>query len=450
MSDLIVKPAMWWPGLRRGHPLARDLVALWPLWEGGGHIAGDFSGNANHAILTDMDPATDWLGSSIGTCLDFDGSDDWARLEEAVVTDYPLTLSCWFNSDSDSAAQYPMWIGDKDSSTEFLACIQLAGHQAGDYIAAVVSHGSIHRAISTKGYTAGQWHHACAVFESSSSRTIYIDGGNEGTNTTSVIPVGADRTALGKSGDASPVEFDGKLALAMIHRRGLSAEEARELCEDPWGLITPRTRKIYSFAPAASRFYYLYRGVGGISGVDFSSPVATLAGGNASRIFTGLGHDANTRYTYVLRPARTLADTSVLVTPDMSCRVEFETDGAGDWLGNRPGSVEGLSAEVISGGVIRLRWNFRTPYGGTAPNDFGIYYSTSPDITPGSPSTTESYTADGAYSKDIPLSDGVAHYFAITARDATPVESHISEIIGPFIADDTAPDAPTLITATTF
>lgn len=196
--------------------------------------------------------------------------------------------------------------------------------------------------------------------------------------------------------------------------------------------------------------YNLYRGVGGISGVDFSTAVGTAVAGASTKIFTGLGHVANTRYTYVLRPFRTLSDTSVLVTPDMSCRVEFETDGSGDWLGNRPGSVEGVSAEIISGGVIRVRWSYRTPYGGSAPNDFGIYYSTSPGITPGSPNATETYTADGAYSKDITLSDGVAYYFAITSRDATPVESHISEVIGPFIADDTAPDAPTLITATTF
>ncbi len=196
--------------------------------------------------------------------------------------------------------------------------------------------------------------------------------------------------------------------------------------------------------------YYLYRGTGGISSVDFSTAVGSVSGAASGKIFTGLGHESSTRYTYVLRPVRILSDDSELITPDLSCRVEFETDGSGDWLGNRLGGAEGLSAEIISGGAIRLRWRYRTPYGGDAPNDFGIYYSTSPDITPGSPQTTESYTADGAYSKDISLSDGVAYYFAITARDSTPVESHISEIIGPFIADDTAPDAPTLITDTTF
>ena len=89
-------------------------------------------------------------------------------------------------------------------------------------------------------------------------------------------------------------------------------------------------------------------------------------------------------------------------------------------------------------------------YGQSPPNDFGIYYATDPDITPGSPDATETYVADGEYFKDLTLSDGVAYWFGITARTSDPVESHISEIIGPFIADDTAPDAPGLAVSATF
>ena len=196
--------------------------------------------------------------------------------------------------------------------------------------------------------------------------------------------------------------------------------------------------------------YNLYRGEGGISNVDFSSPVGTVMGAASSQTFTGLGHSADTRYTYVLRPVRQDAGGNDLETPDMSCRVEFETDSDTEWLGDRPGMIEALSAEVIDSGKIRLRWRYRTAYGGSAPNDFGIYYGTDPNITPGSPNTTESYTADGVYSKDITLSDGVAYYFAMTARTSGGVESHLSGVIGPYIADSTAPDAPNLLASTTF
>ena len=83
-------------------------------------------------------------------------------------------------------------------------------------------------------------------------------------------------------------------------------------------------------------------------------------------------------------------------------------------------------------------------------NDFGIYYGSSPEIIPGSPDATESYTADGNYTKDITGSDGNSYYLAVTARTADPVESDLSEVVGPIIADATAPSEPTVYASTTF
>jgi len=189
--------------------------------------------------------------------------------------------------------------------------------------------------------------------------------------------------------------------------------------------------------------YYVYRGVGGIENVDFDTPVDTLGSGETEPTLTDLGHAALTTYCYVIRPV-----LGALETPDLSCRVLMETDAAGDWVGNRPVGVEAFSATVIAGGEIRLRWTYRTPYGGSAPNDFGIYYSTTgPDITLGSPDATKSYTTDGQYVEDLALSDGVSYWVCVTARTATPVESMRSAILGPLLADDTAPANPAVYAA---
>jgi hypothetical protein len=304
----------------------------------------------------------------------------------------------------------------------------------------------------SKVLTAGEVYLCVGTYDGITGHT-YVDGvlddGGASVDRAGIVIPNTNKLTIGARADGASNRWIGHLFGVWIWDYAMTAGQVKTFSADPWGLARPRTPKIYAISPL-TKWYYLYRGEGGISEVDFSNEVATVGGGNASNVFSGLIHEANTRYTYVLRPARKLSDDSILITPDMSCRVEFETDDSGDWLGNRPGSVEGMSAEIISGGQIRLRWRYRTPYGGDAPNDFGIYYSTSPNITPGSPNATESYTADGAYSKEITLSDGVAYYFAITARDAAPVESHISEIIGPFIADGTAPDAPSLLTSTTF
>ena len=452
---MIVKPAMWWPGIRRGHPLARDLVGCWPLWEGSGGHTVDLSDRANHGTLTN---GPLWAGSGMGTCLDFGGTNEYVVMPHDAKFNFagsPWSMIIWIRPHFDLndtsgtdkvmaaktrvAAQKLAWFWKLDEATDKQ---QFAGLNIGAGITFNVFG-------TATDWDANVWYQLGIVVDAAGGIEFFRNGVSDGTDT-GVVPLTSDSNfGLGYNFADGNQPFDGDIAMFMCWTRALVASEIAELYYNPWSPIT-RGRGVCVYAPPATEWYYLYRGEGGISEVDFSSEVATVAAGNSSRIFTGLGHLANTRYTYVLRPARTLSDDSVLITPDYSCRVEFETDGSTEWLGDRPGGVEGLSAEIISGGQIRLRWRYRTPYGGSAPNDFGIYYGTSPDITPGSPNTTESYTADGEYSVDLTLTDGTAYYFAVTARDSTPVESHLSDVIGPFIADDTAPDAPTLITAATF
>lgn len=193
--------------------------------------------------------------------------------------------------------------------------------------------------------------------------------------------------------------------------------------------------------------YNVYRGVGGIENVDFDMPATYLCSGNTTPTLTGLGHSASKRYTYVVRPVR---GASELETPDYSCSIEFETDGAGDWLGDRPARVEFVEAIVQSGGQVELRWGYRTPYGGSTPSDFGIYYANEPSIAPGSPEATETYTQDQVYTKTLTLTGGSTYWFAVTARTAGGVESHLSEIVGPLVADATAPAAPVVYAGVSF
>ena len=188
--------------------------------------------------------------------------------------------------------------------------------------------------------------------------------------------------------------------------------------------------------------YYLYRGIGGRQDVDFDTPVASISGAAASYSLVGAGHAANTRYTYALRPV--LND---LECPDVSCWATFETDGDADWVGSRPDSVIALNAVIGASGAITLYWEYRT--GSTAIADFGVYYSTSPGITIGSPQATVTWTADGQYSKALSLSGGTTYWLGVTGRTAGGVESKLIEL-GPFVADSTGPETPTLLTATTF
>jgi len=196
-----------------------------------------------------------------------------------------------------------------------------------------------------------------------------------------------------------------------------------------------------------SHGHRVYRGVGGLANVDFDMAVGFAQADATSIPLVGLGHEASTRYTYVLRP---VCGNGWLETPDVSNSCEFETDGSGDWLGSRPTGVEWLAADVEDGGDIKLSWSWRRSQGESAPNDFGLYYATSPTITAGSPDATESFSSEGRYSHTFSLTGGQTYWFAVTARTSGGVESPLSKIIGPYVADDTAPGAPIVSLSTRF
>ena len=199
--------------------------------------------------------------------------------------------------------------------------------------------------------------------------------------------------------------------------------------------------------PNMSHGYRVYRGLGGLSQADFAVPVGFAQAGATSLTLAGLGHEASARYTYVVRP---VCGNGWIETPDQSCAVELETDASGQWTGQRPDAVEWLDAAVGSGGDIHLRWRWRRAYGADEPADFALYCAAAPDITPGSPQATVAYAGEGEYSHTFSLADGQSYWFAVTARSGGGVESHLSRVVGPYLADATAPAPPSVVISKTF
>jgi len=198
--------------------------------------------------------------------------------------------------------------------------------------------------------------------------------------------------------------------------------------------------------PGMSHGHRIYRGSGGISRVDFASPVA-YAQCNAEAIsLAGLAHEPLTRYTYVVRP---VVGVAWLETPDLSNACEVEIDANREWVGNRPVGVECITASVESGGRITVRWSYRTPPGLAAPQEYCVYCSTSADIAAGNPSAVMAFAGDGAVEHAFDLADGVSYWFAVTAR-AGGIESRMQAPVGPFVADASVPDTPSVAVACTF
>jgi hypothetical protein len=187
--------------------------------------------------------------------------------------------------------------------------------------------------------------------------------------------------------------------------------------------------------------YNVYRGTGGLGTVDFATRVGYVAAGNDAISLVGLGHVAGATYTYVVRPV-----VDDLETPDYSAAIEVPITAGGEWAGDRPVAVASLSAEPIAAGKIRLRWQYTTPRNGATPLLFAIYHETDPIVdASGSPDAFELYTADGWYTKDLTLVDGVSYWLAILTTTSGGAKGP-AVFIGPRIADATAPGSPTIYT----
>lgn len=140
----------------------------------------------------------------------------------AAATVTPITMACWFNSSDITVKQTLMSLGqDIDAVQFFQLCAQ--GATGGDPITAEASGGV---ASSASGYSANTWHHAVAVFASSTSRFAYKDGTAGTENTTNVTPTALANTTVGYTDLSGNFNFmSGMIAWPAIWNVALTGPE---------------------------------------------------------------------------------------------------------------------------------------------------------------------------------------------------------------------------------
>ncbi len=146
------------------------------------------------------------------------------------ITSYPFSMACWFNVDTVTINQAAMWIGDKDVGDHWSA-LWLAGDTVGDPVSAFShNYGATftQEAETSAGFTANKWHHGGVTFGGVDDRAAYLDGGNKGTNVSTVGAMdGHDSVAIGRAFDSTAPAYhiSGKLAVPAIWNVVLTDEE---------------------------------------------------------------------------------------------------------------------------------------------------------------------------------------------------------------------------------
>jgi len=143
---------------------------------------------------------------------------------------FPFTMACWFRP-SNVTTTYIL-ISLSSTSADYVGLVAEGG-RADDPVRAFQTSEAT-EARTTTGYTANNWHHACAVFTSNASRTVYLDGGGSATNTVQesrntnasdfLISARRFNGALGSY-------FDGDLAEVGIWNAALTAAEIASLAK---------------------------------------------------------------------------------------------------------------------------------------------------------------------------------------------------------------------------
>ncbi len=144
-----------------------------------------------------------------------------------VSLSYPYSISAWVKCDSDTASGLVVSV-EKQSSADY-NIIMAAGSIAGDPIRAATYNTSWCNADSTTGYTTGTWLHVLGVFASATSRAVYLNGGNKGTNTTSQTAAGDDLVVGAYKRGAESGFFDGKICHLAIWDIALGDSDATAL-----------------------------------------------------------------------------------------------------------------------------------------------------------------------------------------------------------------------------
>jgi hypothetical protein len=164
----------------------------------------------------------------------FDDASSQFLSASAPVTAMPLSMACWFYSDSIALTQTLMNIGDSTAASNRQRFkMAAAGAVAGDPIRGFICTGAAQTSFdTTAGYTANAWHHACTVFTSNVSRAVYLNGANKTSNTADRTPGTPDVVSIGRTSSSASDDYtSGRIADAAVWNIALSDDDVAALAD---------------------------------------------------------------------------------------------------------------------------------------------------------------------------------------------------------------------------
>ena len=247
MIDILHQKPLLGRQINWAHPLAHGMVSCWLFNEGSGSKVYDI---ASHRYDLDFNNSPVWsldkFGHSPSILFNSSLSQFLGRGDLCGISDYPFSVSLWFFPLNDSHDHTIFSFGDTNAAP--YQRIRLR-NTPDDDISAVSFDGSSGQAVAGDTYTVNSWNHICAVYASNTSRAIYLNGGNKGTNATDIdFDAGLDNTTIGaqRTGGGSEQFSSGKIDIPMIWNRVLFDDEVEWLFREPIVMFQQNRARMFS------------------------------------------------------------------------------------------------------------------------------------------------------------------------------------------------------------
>lgn len=163
---------------------------------------------------------------------EFNGTNQYLNVASAPVSAVPLTMACWFNSDSITTAQAILSLDNATTAFQGYRLLA-AGTIAGDPVIAGTGGAFPNAAAdSSTGYTANTWNHAAGVFTQPSVSVFLNGSANTVASNFSTYPI-VNRIDIGArlNSGAAGLFFDGRIAEVGIWNAALTAAEIASLAK---------------------------------------------------------------------------------------------------------------------------------------------------------------------------------------------------------------------------
>ena len=243
--------------------LLHGLVGAWcPSLGPSGYTLFDRSGRSNHGTLTNMDAATDWVGSPGGWVIDGDGSNDRVHTALRLPTS-SMTYCGWVLMRTFKTGYNNRPFGEADNARGTAgSCLIL--RPGGPYVVMRGGTASDINATSAAATSTNQWYHWAVTL--SDVPRVWRNGILIATGTGSTISSWNKGFKILADDDAGPsTTIDGQVSDVAAWSRALTQNEISKLWQLQQGglgrLLTQRgQRKVFRTQAAVKSYLFLNRG----------------------------------------------------------------------------------------------------------------------------------------------------------------------------------------------